>query len=174
LSWTAINYLFIFLFYLLISVPEMVFWVVVMIGESTWGLWLFNIWVKWPGLYGSWILYFLTVLFPIIQLVNLAEVGNNQPGELNATVQLVMMLITWLFTGIVHVLGFPYVERKYQKYAEANPTAEYAAPAETAPVEEATGTYLEIEDGDNYEEDTEEAVDEEEYEEETEDAEEAF
>jgi len=124
LSWTAINYLFIFLFYLLISVPEMVFWVVVMIGESTWGLWLFNIWVKWPGLYGSWILYFLTVLFPIIQLVNLAEIGNNQPGELNATVQLVMMLITWLFTGIVHVLGFPYVERKYQKYAEANPTSD--------------------------------------------------
>jgi len=105
--------MFIFIFYLLISVPEMIIWLVYMIGESSWAPKWLNIWVKWPGLYGSWILYFLTVLFPIIQIANLNVLGSNQPGSLNAVIQIIVLAITWIFTGVVHVLGFPYVERMY-------------------------------------------------------------
>jgi len=71
-------------------------------------------WASYPGLYGSWVFYFFTVLFPIIQLTALTTI--NQPGYTNAAVQLTMMLMTWLFTGIVHVLGYPYVNRKFARW----------------------------------------------------------
>jgi len=71
-------------------------------------------WASYVGLYGSWVLYFFPVLFPLIQITALS--GVNQAGYLNAVVQLVMMMITWLFTGIVHVLGFPYVNKKFARW----------------------------------------------------------
>jgi hypothetical protein len=71
-------------------------------------------WVSYPGLYGSWVFYFFTVLFPMIQLTALS--GINQPGYTNAAVLLAMMLITWLYTGIVHVLGYPFVNRKFARW----------------------------------------------------------
>lgn len=113
LSWTALQYLWIWLFYMLISVPEMIFWIMHMIGSPEIGTYLFNIWVQWPGLYGGWILYFFTFLWPLIQMTSLT--GINQPGYTNAAVQLAMMLITWLFTGIVHVLGYPFIQRMYER-----------------------------------------------------------
>jgi len=113
LSWTALQYLWVWLFYMLISVPEMIFWVMHMVGSPDIGTYLLNIWVSWPGLYGGWILYFFTVLWPLIQLT--AVTGINQPGYTNAAVQMVMMLMSWLFTGIVHVLGFPYINRMYER-----------------------------------------------------------
>jgi len=113
LSWTALQYLWVWLFYMLISVPELIFWVMHMIGEPALGTYLFYIWVQWPGLYGSWVLYFFTVLWPLIQLT--AVTGINQPGYTNAAVQCAMFTITWLYTGIVHVLGYPYIIRMYEK-----------------------------------------------------------
>lgn len=116
LSWTALQYLWIWLFYMLISIPEMIFWVMHMVGSENndnIGTYLLNIWVQWPGLYGGWILYFFTFLWPIIQMSSLT--GTNQPGYANAAVQLVLCTITWLFTGIVHVLGFTHVNRMYER-----------------------------------------------------------
>jgi len=71
-------------------------------------------WASYPGLYGSWIFYFFTVLFPLIQLISFT--GINQPGYTNAALQFVMMMFAWLYTGIVHVLGYPYVNRKFARW----------------------------------------------------------
>jgi len=71
-------------------------------------------WASYPGLYGSWIFYMFTVLFPLIQLTALS--GINQPGYSNAAAMLAVGMITWLYTGIVHVLGFPFVNRKFARW----------------------------------------------------------
>jgi len=110
LGWTALNYFWIFLFYMLISLPEMIFWIMSM-AEVKWGHWLFNMWVSYPGLYGSWIFYFFTFLWPIVQMGTLTN--TSQPGYTNAAVQCVMGLIGWMFTGLVHVLGYEKLNRKY-------------------------------------------------------------
>lgn len=138
LSWTALQYLFIWLFYMLISVPEMIFWIMHMVGSPEIGTYLLNIWVQWPGLYGGWILYFFNFLWPIIQMTSLT--GINQPGYTNAAVQLAMLTISWLFTGIVHVLGYPYIQRMYErtlvKEVEAEPVAEVVEEIEEEEEEE--------------------------------------
>ena len=54
------------------------------------------------------------MIWPIIQLTTLNDIFRA--GWTNAVVQLSMMLITWLFTGIVHVLGYPYLNRKYERH----------------------------------------------------------
>lgn len=41
--------------------------------------------------------------------------GINQPGYTNAVVSLIMFTLTWLLTGLVHVLGYPFVQRMYDK-----------------------------------------------------------
>jgi len=124
------------MFYMLVSVPELVFWIMHMIekdNEKAIGHWLFNMWASYVGLYGSWVLYLFPVLFPLIQLTALS--GINQAGYQNAVVQLVMMMISWLFTGIVHVLGFPYVNAKFARwnnFPSVLPGAEEEAVAEVA------------------------------------------
>lgn len=128
LGFTALTYLFVFLFYLIISVPEFIFWIMYM-TKADMGAFLFNLWASWVGLYGSWILYFLAFVCPLLQLVFLTNI--SQPGWINAVVQLVMLLISWLFTGIIHVLGFPYVNRMYERVS----SAEAAAAPEEAPAE---------------------------------------
>lgn len=138
LSWTALTYLFVWLFYMLISIPEMIFWVMHMIGEPAIGTYLLNIWVQFPGLYGGWILYFFGFLFPLIQLTALS--GINQAGYSNAALQLVVFTMTWLMTGIVHVIGFPYIQRMYErtlvKEVAAEPVVEAIAEAVEEVVEE--------------------------------------
>lgn len=125
-GWTAIQYLWVWLFYLLISVPELIFWIMDMVGEKDGdiGNYLFDMWASYPGLYGSWVCYFFAVLFPILQLAHLAG-DIFERGWTNAVVQLIMHLISWLYTGIVHVLGYPYVNRRYQRMiAKEAPAAE--------------------------------------------------
>lgn len=114
LSWTALHYLFVWLFYMLISLPEMIFWVMFMAEtklENDLTEWLLNMWISYPALYGSWVFYAFGVIWPAVQLGTLS--GINQPGYTNAAVHLALFLISWLFTGIVHVLGFPAVNRKF-------------------------------------------------------------
>lgn len=113
LSWTALQYLWIWLFYMLISVPEMIFWAMHMAGSPPIGTYLFNMWVSWPGLYGGWILYMFTFIWPIVQMTSLSSI--SQPGYTNAAIQLAMLTMSWLFTGIVHVLGYPYINRMYER-----------------------------------------------------------
>lgn len=71
-------------------------------------------WASYVGLYGSCVFYFFTVLFPAVQMASLS--GINQPGFANAGVQLAMMMISWLFTGIVHILGYPFINRKFARW----------------------------------------------------------
>jgi len=127
-GWTALNYLWVFLFYMIISIPEFAFWIMILIERNELSAFLFNMWASYPGLYGSWILYFFTVLWPIIQLSSITTI--SAPGYSNAVLQLIMFLITWLFTGIVHVLGFPYVNRMYERDWANAPAATEAAPVE--------------------------------------------
>jgi len=65
-------YLFIWLFYLIVGVPEFIFWMMFMLEnedtrcEGASGFWLYNMWASYVGLYGSWILYSGTILMPIL------------------------------------------------------------------------------------------------------------
>lgn len=70
LGWTAFTYFFIFMGYLIVAVPEFIFAFMVLVDVEP-GLYLFNLWARYPGLYGSWILYVLPVIFPIVQLAHL-------------------------------------------------------------------------------------------------------
>jgi len=144
---------------MLISVPELIFWSMSM-ADMKMGHWLFNMWVSYPGLYGSWIFYFFTFLWPIVQMALLS--GSNQPGYTNAAVQCVMMLLTWLYTGIVHVFGYEKLNRKYLReygftpnelptIAEENQAAEEEAPVEEV-IAEVEDAAEELEDEDPVEE----------------------
>lgn len=97
-------------------------------------------WASYPGLYGSWVCYFFAVLFPILQMAHLGTAGNGgitARGWSNAVLQLIMHLISWLYTGIVHVLGYPYVNRRYQRMlAKEEPAPEPVAAPVEEPVEE--------------------------------------
>ena len=74
------------------------------VGAS--GTWLFKMWSEYPGLYGSWILYFFTVLMPILQL---SQINGDifAAGWTNAIVQVAMMTLTWLATGLIHIFFVP-------------------------------------------------------------------
>lgn len=136
-GWTALQYLWVWLFYLLISVPEFIFWIMDMVGEKNGdiGNYLFDMWVSYPGLYGSWVMYFFCVVWPIVQLTTLNNIGA--PAFTNAAVQLAMHMISWLYTGLVHVLGYPYINRRYQRMIAAEePAAAPVEEAEPEPVEE--------------------------------------
>jgi len=129
-GWTALQYLWVWLFYMIISVLELIFWIMDIAGEKNGdiGNYLFDMWVTYPGLYGSWVFYFFAVLWPIMQLSHLNG-DIVQRGWTNAIVQLIMHLISWLYTGLVHVLGYPFINRRYQRMiAKEEPAA--------APVEE--------------------------------------
>lgn len=117
-GYTALTYLFIVIFYMIIAVPGFIFWVWQMVEDDAdrcvgaSGTWLFKMWSEYPGLYGSWILYFLTVLMPILQL---AQLNGDifREGWINSIVQVSMMTLTWLATGIIHVLFVPALNQKW-------------------------------------------------------------
>jgi len=119
LSWTALSYLWTFLVYMLISVPELIFWIMTMADVPV-GHWLFNMWASYPGLYGSCILYFLGVIWPIVQLT--AVTGINQPGYTNALIQMIMFMLSWIYTAVVHVMGFEKLNRKYLRENNFEPS----------------------------------------------------
>jgi len=52
---------------------------------------------------------------------------SNQPGYTNAAVSLIVMCISWLATGLVHVFGYSHVERMYERLetARRSVTPEY-------------------------------------------------
>jgi len=86
-NYTAIQYLFVWLFYLIVAVPEFIFWIVFLVEDqescdSTIGFYLFNLWASYFGLYGSWILYSGTVIMPILQLERLKGVPASSASAL--------------------------------------------------------------------------------------------
>jgi len=156
------NYLFIFLFYLIISVPEFVFWILCLTDKNQGNMWLFKMWASWPGLYGGWVLYFFTVLWPIVQMAELNNVTAF--GFVNAQWQMLLFAITWLFTGIIHVLGVPFVKRQYKRdflALEGKEAPKNAVPAEetanAAEEGEAAETEADAEEGEG-DEDAEEGA----------------
>ena len=102
----------IWIFYMVIAVPGMIFFIWSLVEsdaaacEGTSGSWLFNMWSSWAGLYGSWVLYFLPVLMFILQA---AQINGDifAPGWINAIVLSSMMTISWIATGMIHVLFVP-------------------------------------------------------------------
>jgi len=93
---------------------------------------------------------------------------SNQPGYTNAAVSLIVMCISWLATGLVHVFGYSHVERMNMKLQDKLLQEEYNT-APPAPVVEAPET-----DPEDVEDEDVEDEGEEDYEEEEADAEEAF
>lgn len=79
--------------------------------------WLFKMWSEYPGLYGSWILYFLTVLMPILQM---SQINGDifAAGWINAIVQCSMLTLSWLATGIIHVLFTPALNQEWEDRCE--------------------------------------------------------
>jgi len=108
-GWTAIQYLWVWLSYLLVAVSQFIVWLLWLLneekneaGENSYQ-WLWEIWAQYVGLYGSWVLYFFTVLFPILQM---SQINGDiyLAGWINAIVQVSMMTITWLGTGVIYLL----------------------------------------------------------------------
>ena len=106
---------------LLVSFIQLIFWIWKIVeddqdrcatDDKTSGTYLFNIWSQYVGLYVSWILYFLPVLMPILQLAQINGVVSAA-GYINAVVQLVMMILTWLATGIIHIIYTPDLQKQY-------------------------------------------------------------
>lgn len=168
LNWTALAYFFAFVFYLLIAVPELIFWCMYMFEtplENNLAPWLLNMWVTWPAHYGGWILFLFPWLFYAVQL---SALTLTQPGFVNAAVGLAMWLVMWLFHGIVHTLGFGPVNRKFERELGHDPSVIPTKKAE-APVAEEPAEEVEEEA-----EAEEEPVEEEEEDDEEEDADNAF
>jgi hypothetical protein len=117
-GYTALGYLMTWLFYLIVAVPGMIFWIWQLVeadedrcvGAS--GTWLFNMWSSYAGLYGSWILYFLPVLMFILQM---SQINGDifAPGWINAIVQVSMMTLSWLATGVIHVMFVPALNQQW-------------------------------------------------------------
>jgi len=112
MGYTAIHYLMVFLMYLIVGVAEFVFWLMYII-EAEFGAYLFNLWASYVGLYGSWILYLLTWIFPAVEL---GRINGDiaLPGYINAIVHLSMFLLTWLGTGLVHVFYYKELNEKLE------------------------------------------------------------
>jgi hypothetical protein len=144
-GYTAMTYLFIWLFYLIDSIPAVVFWIWSLVEaeeakcEGISGTWLFKIWSEWVGLYGSWILYFVPVLMPILQM---GQINGDifAPGWINAIVQVSMMTLTWLGIGLIHIFFVPALNQQWTDKCE---TAAVVAPA--AVVEEVVEVVDEVE-----------------------------
>lgn len=170
MSWTALAYLMAWIFYLIISVPEFVFWVMVLAKtemKHNLAEWLFNMWVSYPGLYGGWILYLLPWVMYAVQL---GTTKLTEPGYINAAVGLAMWLLTWLLTGIVHTLAFEHVNRKFRRELGHEPNVIPSGPAEEVAEEPAPEPVETEEPAEEEEEVDEEPVDDEEEEEEADDA----
>lgn len=140
-GFTAATYLFIWLFYLIISIPQVIFWIWQLVEaegdkcEGISGTWLFNMWASYPGLYGSWILYFLPVLMPILQM---AQINGDifAPGWINAIVQVSMMTLTWLATGLIHILFVPALNQEWTDKCETKAPVAVKVPAPVTEVVE--------------------------------------
>lgn len=172
MSWTALAYLMAWIFYLLISVPEFIFWVMVLAKtglKHNLAEWLFNMWVSYPGLYGGWILYLLPWVMYAVQL---GTTTLSQPGYTNAAVGIAMWMLSWLLTGIVHTLAFEHINRKYRRELGHEPNVIPSGPVEEVAEEPAAEVVEEAEEpAEEVEEDVdEEPVDDEEEEEEADDA----
>lgn len=116
------------------------------VGAS--GTWLFNMWSSYPHLYGSWILYFLTVLMPILQLSQLNG-DIFAAGWINAIVQVSMMTLTWLATGIIHVLFVPALNQEWKDRCESAPLA-VEVPAEEIVIPETTEVEPTVDEGNDW------------------------
>jgi len=114
MGWTAATYLTVFFGYFIVSFIELIGWILWLVEseERGTGSWFFNMWASYVGLYGSWILYFLTVLFPILQL---AQINGDifLPGWINGIVQLTVFTLFWLASGLVHLFMVPYLNYEY-------------------------------------------------------------
>jgi hypothetical protein len=144
-GYTALMYFMTWLFYLLVSVPGMIFWIWQLVeaeedrcvGAS--GTWLFKMWSEYAGLYGSWILYFLPVLMGILQL---AQYNGDifAAGYINAIVLMVMLGLSWLATGLIHVFFVPALVQEWSDRCDGK-----AAPAPTVPAEVIDAVVEEVE-----------------------------
>jgi len=148
------TYLFIWLFYLILAVPAMIFWIWQLVEQDEHrcvgasGTWLFNMWSSYAHLYGSWILYFVTVLMPILQL---SQINGDifAPGWINAIVQVSMMTLTWLATGIIHVMFVPALNQEYEDRCNSAAVVE-EVPAEEAIVAEAIEEEPTVDEGNDW------------------------
>lgn len=173
MSWTALGYLMAWLFYLLVSMPEFIFWVMVLAKtelENNLAPWLFNMWASSVGLYGGWILYLLPWVMFAVQL---GTTTLSQPGYTNAAVHLAVWMVSWLFVGIVHTLGFEHINKKFRKEYGHEPFVIPTAPVEEKAEPVAVEEEAPAEEDAPVEDDEEEPLDEEE-EEEEEEADDAF
>jgi len=118
-GYTALGYFMTWLFYMLIALPGVIFYIWSLIEdeaaacEGISGAWLFNMWSTSPGLYGSWVLYFLPVLMFILQL---GQINGDifAPGWINAQVLTAMLTISWIGTGVIHVLFVPALNQQIE------------------------------------------------------------
>jgi len=113
----------------------MIFWIWQLVEEEedkcvgASGTWLFKMWSEWAGLYGSSILYFFTVLMPLLQL---AQINGDifAAGYINAIVSMVMMMLTWLGTMLIHIFFVPALKQEWTDKCENAPTPVEEVPAE--------------------------------------------
>jgi len=73
---------------------------------------------------------------------------SNQPGYLNAAVSLIVMCISWLATGLVHVFGYTHVERMAERLENARMSQANAYVAEVAPSTEPEDVAEDVEEED--------------------------
>lgn len=65
LQYTAIQYLFVFIAYGVISLPELILWMMYLVYDFD-ALFIFKEWASVVGLYIAGVVYFFPVLFPIL------------------------------------------------------------------------------------------------------------
>jgi len=110
MGWTSAMYLSTFLAYLIVAVPEFVFWMMYL-ANADMGPWLFKMWATWPAYYGCWGLYIFPIIFAIVQM---AQINGDifAAGWTNSIVQITMHSIVMVFTGVVHILALPSLIKK--------------------------------------------------------------
>jgi len=117
MGWTAFSYLMIWLFYLIVSVIEWVGWMCWVTNDGSEqglnGAWFYNMWASYVGLYGSWILYSLTWIFPAVQLSQINGVVYAA-GFTNSITLLTVMALSWLAQGLMHIFYVPEINAKYE------------------------------------------------------------
>jgi len=156
-GYTALGYFMTWLFYMLIALPGVIFYIWSLIEdeaaacEGISGAWLFTMWSKTAGLYGSWILYFLPVLMFILQL---GQINGDifAPGWINAQVLTAMLTISWIATGVIHILFTPALKQQLMDKCAPKEEAPVAAevPAEEEVVEESIEEEPTVDEGNDW------------------------
>jgi len=97
--------------------------------EGTSGNWLFVFWSQWLGLYGSWVLYFIPPLMFILQM---SQINGDifAPGWINAIVLTSMLVLSWVATGVIHVLFVPALKQEYKDACAPKEAVAAEVPAE--------------------------------------------